>query len=273
MIIKTLVENRSISEDFDSEHGFSLYIETNSRKILFDAGASELYLENAKKLNVDISDVDVLIISHGHNDHGGGIRAFLNENKKAKVYVNSLAFGKYYAHHPNEELKYIGLEEELEGSERIVFASDQLFISKGIQVFSSITQKEPPPTANSSLFMEQNGQIVKDTFIHEQNLIVEEDAKTLLIVGCAHNGIINILEHFRSLKGRMPDYVIGGFHLSSPSGGMEDFDIIEKIGKYLIGTRAKYYTCHCTGIEPYNRLKEIMGDSIDYLPAGSEMTI
>ena len=121
--------------------------------------------------------------------------------------------------------------------------------------------------------MEQNGQIVKDTFIHEQNLIVEEDAKTLLIVGCAHNGIINILEHFRSLKGRMPDYVIGGFHLSSPSGGMEDFDIIEKIGKYLIGTRAKYYTCHCTGIEPYNRLKEIMGDSIDYLPAGSEMTI
>ena len=75
------------------------------------------------------------------------------------------------------------------------------------------------------------------------------------------------------LKGRMPDYVIGGFHLSSRSGGNEDSDTIDRIGKHLMGTKAKFYTCHCTGIEAYKRLKSVMGNSIVYLPAGSEIII
>lgn len=77
MLIKVLIENTAISKDFGCEHGLSLYIETGDRKILFDVGASELFLENAKKLGVDVSDVDYLVISHGHYDHGGGLRAFL----------------------------------------------------------------------------------------------------------------------------------------------------------------------------------------------------
>ena len=122
--------------------------------------------------------------------------------------------------------------------------------------------------------MEHNGQIVQDTFVHEQNLIIEEDGKTLLVTGCAHNGIVNIIEHFHDLKGRMPNYVVGGFHLSSRSSGNNvNPEMIDKISKYLINTNAKFCTCHCTGIEPYNRLKAAMGDSIDYLSAGSEITI
>lgn len=274
MIIKTLVENTALSKDFGSEHGLSLYIETNSRKILFDVGAGELFLENAKKLNVDISDVDYLIISHGHYDHGGGLKAFLRENTKAEVFLHRLAFEKYYAMRSNDELEYIGLDEELKQNRRIVLTSDRFFIYRGIQVFSNITQKEPLPISNNGLLMEHNGQIVQDTFVHEQNLIIEEDGKTLLVTGCAHNGIVNIIEHFHDLKGRMPNYVVGGFHLSSRSSGNNvNPEMIDKISKYLINTNAKFCTCHCTGIEPYNRLKTAMGDSIDYLSAGSEITI
>jgi len=90
-----------------------------------------------------------------------------------------------------------------------------------------------------------------------------------LVTGCAHNGIVNIIEHFHDLKGRMPDYVIGGFHLSSrSSGSSEEPEMIDKISKYLLDTNAKFYTCHCSGIEPYNRLKAAMGDSIAYLSTG-----
>ena len=77
--------------------------------------------------------------------------------------------------------------------------------------------------------------MIDDTFAHEQNLIIEEDGKTLLVTGCAHNGIINILEHFQEIKGRMPDYVIGGFHLSSRSCGYDFSDMIDSICKYLMG--------------------------------------
>ena len=273
MIVKTLVENTSISKEFGSEHGLSLYIETMDYKILFDVGASGLFLENAEKLDVNIADIDFLIISHGHYDHGGGLEVFLQENNTADVFVHPQAFGKHYALRPNKELEYIGLDEELEQSEQIIFTSDRFFIGKDIQMYSDTIQKEPQPSSNSGLFIEKNGQMTDDTFIHEQNLIIEEDGKVLLVTGCAHNGIVNIVEHFYTLKGRMPDHVIGGFHLSSRSGGDESPEIIDKIGKYLMDTKAKYYTCHCTGIEPYNRLKSIMGDNIEYLSTGSEIII
>ena len=273
MLIKTLVENTLISKDFGSEHGLSLYIETKTHKILFDVGASELFLQNAEKLEVNIADVDFLVISHGHYDHGGGLNTFLKENVKAEVFLHRLAFEKYYAIRPNNKLDFIGLDENLKQNKQIVLTSDRFFISNGIQVFSNIVQKEPRPKSNSGLLTEYKGQTVDDTFAHEQNLLIEEDGKTLLITGCAHNGIINILEYFQTLKGRMPDYVIGGFHLSSRSGGNEDSDTIDRIGKHLMGTKAKYYTCHCTGMKAYERLKSAMGDRIDYLSAGSAITI
>ncbi len=105
------------------------------------------------------------------------------------------------------------------------------------------------------------------------NLVIEENGKTLLLTGCAHNGIVNILEHFHALTGRMPDDVAGGFHLSSRSGDNEDCDIINGIAEYLFRIKAKFYTCHCTGMQSYARLKFVMGDSINYLSAGSVITI
>ncbi|NLT96310.1 MAG: MBL fold metallo-hydrolase [Clostridia bacterium] len=274
MIIKVLAENTSISKDLGSEHGLSLYIETSNHKILFDVGASRLFLENAEKLNVDISDVDYLVISHGHYDHGGGLRVFLRENTKAEVFLQRLAFEKYYALRSNDELEYIGLDEDLKHNRRIVLTSDLFVINKGIELFSNITRKGPLPFSNNRLFMVQNGQTVKDVFLHEQNLVIEEGGKTLLVTGCAHNGIVNIIEHYHDLKGHMPDYVVGGFHLSGRSPvSSEEPETIDKISKYLMETNAVFYTCHCTGIEPYNRLKAAMGNNINYLSTGSEITI
>ncbi|NLJ65399.1 MAG: MBL fold metallo-hydrolase [Christensenellaceae bacterium] len=273
MLIKTLVENTSATQGFGNEHGLSLYIETNKHRILFDVGASGLFLENAKKMDVNIADVDFLVISHGHNDHGGGLKLFLQENNKAKVYIHKEAFQKHYALRQAGEMEYIGLDEDLKNNSQIVFTTDYYSIDKDICLFSNVSLKEAPPKTNKGLLAEYNGKITDDCFAHEQNIAIEEDGKTLLITGCAHNGIVNILEHFYTLKGHMPSFVIGGFHLSSRSFGNEDFDTIDNIAKYLMGTKAKFYTCHCTGIVPYERLKFNMGDSIDYISAGSEMVI
>src|SRR5690554_4138630 len=273
MIIKALVENTAMAEEYGSEHGLSLYMETKKEKILFDLGASGLFLQNAEKLGVDIAGVDFLVISHGHYDHGGGLKTFLEKNRKARVYLHQQAFGKYYARRAAGNLEYIGLDQDLKGNSRLVFTGDEYSIAEGVWLFSKVSRKEPRPRANAGLLVEHNGQLVEDDFAHEQNFVLKEDGKTLLVTGCAHNGIINIVEHFHSLTGRMPGYVIGGFHLSSRSGPNEDFATIERIGKYLMNTGAKYYTCHCTGMEAYERLKSIMGDAIDYLATGREIGI
>lgn len=273
IIIKTLVENTALNKDLGCEHGLSLYIETMNHKILFDVGESELFLQNAQQLGVDIADIDYLVISHGHYDHGGGIKGFLQVNQKAKVFIHNQAFGQHYALRPNGELEYIGLDEELKEHKQIVFTSANFEISAGITLFSNVLLQEPVPKSNRGLLVEQEGEKVQDNFAHEQNLIIEEEGKILLVTGCAHNGIINILEHFHQLKGAIPHYVIGGFHLANPSGESEDMARVDRIGEYFLRTNGKFFTCHCTGIPAYERLKAILGDKIAYLSTGSEITI
>ena len=274
MIIKTLVENTSCSQDYKSQHGLSLYIETNYHTILFDMGADNLFLENAVKMGADISKVDIAVISHGHYDHGGGLRTFLRENTNAKIYLHKKAFKKHCSIHGQGEVADIGLENELKDNQQIMFTEDYFRINESLELFSDVKRKELLSLSNKDLFMKDEDQFSEDTFAHEQNLIISENGKTILITGCAHKGIVNIVKHFMDLKGSPADYVIGGFHLSNPgSKKSENPELISKIGKYLASTGSQYYTCHCTGIEGYMHLQQEMKDRVKYLSTGDKIQI
>jgi 7,8-dihydropterin-6-yl-methyl-4-(beta-D-ribofuranosyl)aminobenzene 5'-phosphate synthase len=96
MKIITLVENTSISDAYETEHGLSIYIETKAHKLLFDLGASHFFAENAAKMGIDLTAVDTAVISHGHRDHGGGLKKFMDLNSRADIYVNKSAFEKHF---------------------------------------------------------------------------------------------------------------------------------------------------------------------------------
>lgn len=273
MIIKTLVENTSVSEDFNSEHGLSLYLETKKHKILFDFGKSNLFIENAKKMNVDLSEVDLAVISHGHYDHGGGLKAFLEMNDQAKIYLNKKAFNQYYANRPGGKKEYIGLDQALKENNRLIYVDDYLVIDDELQLFSNVLGRKMYPSGNKDLFIKVDNQYILDDFGHEQNMIIAEDNHMVLIAGCAHNGIVNIIEHINK-KDIYPSHVIGGFHLYNPSKNInEEPRKVMDIAKYLESTGSMYYTCHCTGIESYNILKDTLGKKIDYLSTGSLLKI
>lgn len=105
MKIITLIENVVNNGNLLAEHGLSLYITTNNRKILFDTGQSGLFIQNAEKLGIDIADVDILVLSHGHYDHTGGLQAFLEINYKATVLAKKdIFFPKY-----SGKTRYIGM--------------------------------------------------------------------------------------------------------------------------------------------------------------------
>ena len=115
---------------------------------------------------------------------------------------------------------------------------------------------------------------MRDNFPDEQNLSVSLGGKTLLLAGCAHHGIINILDQYIAIRGFPPDYVISGFHLyNHGTGKTEDQKVVSEIGSYLLHTGAQYYTCHCTGLAPFHRLKEVMGEKIKYLSAGDQLML
>ena len=245
----TLMENTTCREDLCCEHGLSLYLETGDHKILFDAGQSGAFAENAEKLGVNLRNVDFAVLSHGHYDHGGGLARFLEINPKAPVYVSSHAFEPHYSANG-----YIGLDLQLQGREQIRSVAEETVLAEGITLY----QLHVSPADTAGLEMEEAGQRKPDDFRHEQYLLVEEAGKRILISGCSHKGILQIMEAFR------PDILVGGFHFMK----ITEEGTLRQAAEKLLEYDTVYYTGHCTGQTQYARLKEIMGQQLHYIATG-----
>ncbi len=258
MKITALVENTAANETVCAEHGLSLYIEANGKKILFDMGQTDLFASNAKALGVDLAQVDFAVLSHGHYDHGGGLGQFLALNATAPVYANRNAFGDYY----NGTEKYIGLDKTLRDNERLFFADDEHKICDGFYLFSCNSKERPRYLGSFGLNKKSDGGFAPDDFLHEQYLLIEEEGKRVLISGCSHKGVMDIVGWFE------PDALVGGFHYSK----LETDDVLKNCSEYLASFNTDYYTCHCTGVEQFEFMTKYMS-RLNYLSCGETVVI
>ena len=254
MRITALVENTANHPHVTAEHGLSLYIETAGKRILFDMGQSDLFWRNAEALGIDLSRVDIAVVSHGHYDHGGGLATFLNGNETAPVYISRYAFEK----HRNQAGKDIGLSPALSGCERLVFTDEAYEIAGGITLYSCNKRSRRHPTDDGGMTAEGEA----EDFRHEQYLLIEEGGKKVLVSGCSHKGVLNVAEWFK------PNVLVGGFHLSKyPCDG----DLTAVAGQ-LATYDTDYLTCHCTGVEQYEWMRSSL-PRLTYLATGDTIDI
>ena len=271
--INVLVENTVISGDFKGKHGLCLYIETEKHKILFDLGQTGLFVKNAEKLGVDIASIDTVVVSHGHIDHGGGLKYFLALNNTAKIYVRKDAFDKHFIKVFGIKVN-VGLDRNLKDNKQVVFADDLVVIDQELTLFSNVKSEGFVTKSNSALYANIDGKIVQDDFSHEPNLIVNENGKTLLLSGCSHAGIVNILTKAEEVVGDKIDNVVGGFHLyNPPTKRYESAESIDSLAQVLAEKDSKFYTCHCTGEKAYSKMKSVLKDRLAYLSTGAEIEI
>ena len=279
-----LSDNRSDDNRLSIEHGLSILLQmTNEReqcdaciniaerggarrsqterhKILLDTGASDVFIRNAEQLGIDLSDVDYVFISHGHSDHAGGLRYFLQHNQKAQVIVSPDAMsGKFFSKRGN--LHSITTEWPEIDEDRLVLTDQTCEILEGLHVIAHIPQTHPMPKGNQNLYVQNaNGDYIHDDFRHEQALYVDG----LLFTGCAHSGLENILAACP-----WPVHsVIGGFHLLD---GQETAGEIKALAQRL---KAKYpetqfYTSHCTGDNVFEVMKNVMGEQLQTFRCGT----
>lgn len=270
MKLINLVDNTSKHPNLGSEHGLSTYIETKNHHLLFDLGHTDLFARNAIELKVDLGSVDTVIISHGHYDHGGGLKTFFELNAKAKVYIHHEAFNPHYSI-KIDQLKPIGIDPIYRDHPQVVLVHDYPYkIDDHMVLYGDIHQTSFAPSGNAVLLEENH----PDTFHHEQNLIIYENDQCILMAGCAHNGIVNIVEQIQAQLKQPITHVFGGFHLYNLTmDTIEDPTIIHQIALRLKASGAQYHTGHCTGLRPYAILKDFLKDQIDYFDVGCQITI
>lgn len=215
MKITALIENTTSKQDIKPQHGLSLYIETQKHKILIDTGSDDTFLSNAQKLGIDISAVDIMIITHGHYDHGGGLKTFMLANKTAKVYVQATAFDRHYTKILGLFKINVGINNTLMTNSQIVLVDGDMHIDDEIRLITYPTGNKLLPKFNKSLFVKKDNRYIRDVFDHEQSVIIA-DNKTVLIGGCAHRGIVNIINDAEQKKGKPIDVCISGFYLFNP---------------------------------------------------------
>lgn len=272
MVITSVIDNESRCK-LAAEHGLSLHIALkNGINILFDTGKSELFAHNASVLGIDIANIDIAVISHGHYDHGGGLGHFLKLNSKAPVYIHSKAFQQHYSL-KEEGLKYIGLDTVLQDNPRLKFCNGTKNINPGLVIFSDVVTKHQQPLGNRLLF--GPGQDENDVFADEQNLIITEGSNHILIAGCAHRGILNILESATHIIGEPPTHVFAGMHLIKSGLGPEEerLSICSLAEQLMAYKETTFYTMHCTGMEQFCILKEKMHSQIEYLSSGKSIEL
>ena len=168
MKIWTLMENTTCREDLQAEHGLSLWLETGERQILFDAGQTDAFADNAEKLGVDLSRAELAILSHGHYDHSGGLPRFLQCNETAPVYLSRCAFEP----HLNAANSDIGLDPALLGHDRLVYVDEELRLGPGLTLYSCNGWERAYETDPFGLTVLEDGVPRPEDFRHEQYLLV-----------------------------------------------------------------------------------------------------
>jgi len=261
--IITLIENNpDVNNLLFSEHGLSLYIEIDEMKILFDTGQSGNFIENAEKLKIDLSKLDYVVLSHGHYDHTGGFRKFVDKAYNSyKLIVGKSFFNSKYKFVEKDNYKYIGNSFDNDyfhqNNMKVKYIDEDIFyITENVMVFSNFKRNNYFEQINKIFQIKQDENYIVDSFLDEIVLVVKHEKGLVVMVGCSHIGIVNILQSIIERTG-MPIYgVVGGTHLieADEQRLKTTMNYFKEKNIHILGMS------HCTGKYAIEKIKHEFGN-------------
>jgi 7,8-dihydropterin-6-yl-methyl-4-(beta-D-ribofuranosyl)aminobenzene 5'-phosphate synthase len=273
--LTTLSENTVGWIGLLAEWGLSILVEVDSYKVLLDTGLGVSAAQNAALLGIDLSKVDKLVLSHGHADHTGGFRHVLNAmRKEIEVIAHPDMWAAKYARFPGMKERYVGIpfvREALENSgASFKLTGEPVWITDNIVTTGEIPMNSGYEKIGAELFIKVNGELRPDPLLDDQALILKTQNGLIVILGCAHRGMINTIHHAQKITGvERIHMVIGGTHLFTASGEQTELSIAElkRLGVEKIGVS------HCTGLPAAARLFQEFGDNFFFNNTGRVINI
>lgn len=243
--IVILNDTRNSNEDkLENDDGFSTYIEVENNKILLDAGPSEKFIKNAEKLGVDLNLVDTMVLSHGHFDHGDGLKYW---DKKVDFIAHPNCTLKRWWKHDHSHYSGIQLtKEELENRYKVHFTKEPYAINDNTYFLGEIKRIYPVTLKKWVLEDGKNDEVLDDS-----GMVINTKEGIIVIAGCSHSGICNIIEQAKRVTGNQKVLaVIGGFHLQ------EIDDNTNKVIEYIKNNVEEVILAHCTSDQVCNKFRE-----------------
>lgn len=259
------------------EHGFSAFIETAEGNFLFDTGSGHSVVPNSLALNKDLRTIRKIFLSHGHYDHTGGLPEVLKIRGKVDVHVHPHLFIDRIAvlkENDREIKRFIGIPYKKAYLESLgahfIFDEDFIEVDKGLFLTGEVPRQTNFEKSDPRLFSEIDGKTTQDLFLDDQSLVLDTEKGLILILGCAHAGMINIINHVIHKTGKQNFYaIVGGTHLDFLTPEQLE-ESIKSLKRMEIG---KIGVSHCTGMRAAFRLHQEFGERFFYGCVGSVLEV
>ena len=253
------------------EWGLSVYVEFEGKRYLLDTGASHLFAKNAGVMGVDLSKIDMGILSHAHFDHSDGMARFFALNKIAPFYLRKGAGENcYHAHKLLGRFtyhEYIGIHKGFlkRFADRIRFAEGDAQLAPNVYLLPHKTPGLESIGERAHLSVKENGKYRYDSFDHEQSLVFDTPKGLFVMNSCSHGGADNIVKEIEAtFPGKKIYAILGGFHLFRYKD-----EVVRAFAERLRELDVqKIYTGHCTGNRAFEILHEVLGDRAEQMHAG-----
>lgn len=250
--VTILDDNIASPRVFKAEHGLSVLLEVEGRSFLWDCGQTDIAVGNARLLGIDLKSIEGIGLSHGHYDHSGGLLHVLGASGPKRVYMHPDALEpKFFK--AGEIKVFIGLpfaRTAIEGiSGGLELSTGQVEVLPGVHMTGEVPRVTDFEGLEPNLYCEKDGELVPDPFTDDQALVVRTPEGAVVLTGCAHSGVVNILKHVQEEYGRIRA-VVGGTHL-----GLGNEARVDPTIDFLDGLDVdKMIFCHCTGVAVISRL-------------------
>lgn len=256
------------------EHGFSVLVERGDTRILFDTGQGYALIHNSRILGVDLGSIDTVVLSHGHYDHTGGLAELLKGSRHKKIFAHPGIFVSRFLEGADGSREPIGMpftRAYLEGlGAEFVLSETSQVVAEGITTTGEVLRETDFEKGDTTLYLCEEHGGGPDPHDDDLSLVVEGESGLLVLLGCAHAGVVNILRH---VQGQNPDKpikaVVGGTHLGF-SGEEQMAGTVEAMAGLGV---EKVGASHCTGLAGSARLREALGDSFFFAGVGSVLEV